>query len=162
MILVAIAFTHYSPKDSESGVKERIIATDIDQAVAYIDKEYMYGYLTDAERDGDENSSYWLEKEGRDWRWLNRILNSLEKAKEMGLQVKDDDGDIIVEGKSFLITKWFGGQNWNSDISDAFYGVTQWNWQDTIEITQEDCDTLIRLGVAKDIRNENILEHSRS
>lgn len=39
MILVELKFIHYSPKDSEEGLKELIVTNDREQILNYVDKE---------------------------------------------------------------------------------------------------------------------------
>jgi hypothetical protein len=46
-LLVTVGFVHYSPKDSEEGIKELIIANNIDEAINYIDAKYLGDELAD-------------------------------------------------------------------------------------------------------------------
>lgn len=143
MILVQVGFMHYSQKDSEQGVKEIVIANNLQQAIDYINKEHMFGGLKDVKDDGDQGSysppmGFWQANPEKK-----------EQARAMGLTV-GKHGDV--EGDSHTLTMWHQGNDWQ-EPTDCYYGVTHWFWNAHQEITGEDAATLLRLGLAKDIRN---------
>lgn len=42
----------------------------------------------------------------------------------------------------------------DNDYSDAYYGITDWGWDEGVEISDEDAATLLRLGLAMDWRTQ--------
>ena len=74
-----------------------------------------------------------------------------KSAKEAGLAV---DKYGTVEGTEVAIAKWLRG-NWFRDTSDAYYGVTHYDWSEQWTITDgTDIATLMSLRMATDIREE--------
>lgn len=140
MILVKVGFTHYSPKDSESGIAEYVLADTLDQAVAHIDDKHMFGWLKDAEADGDEGSY----SPDEDWLTADRRA----EATAAGLSV-DEYGSVC--GPAHTLTRWLGGTFWK-DTDDAYYGVTHYDWRQCRVVDEADAAVLVRLGLVIDIR----------
>lgn len=141
MLLIHLRFTHYSPKDSEDGLKELLLAESVEQALPYIDKEYLYDHLKDAEDDEAYHSvddDWWEQHPGRK-----------EEAVAMGLTVNEYGS---VEGPAHVMTRWWRGNSWK-EASDAYYGVTHYDWDIAKPVTDEEAAVLLKLGLAKDIRN---------
>jgi len=152
MLLVELGFVHYSPKDSEQGVKELIVCRDLAQAVEYIDQEHMFDALHDAKNDHDNQAGYRDEGShslGENWFEQNQAKKI--EAEALGLKVETDEFDDSVEGPSYLITTWLRSTAWTG-ADDAYYGVTHWDWSKSQPIADEDVAVLLRLGLAKDIR----------
>lgn len=146
MFLVKLKLFHYAPKDGEEGIKEFLIADDQEKLVKYIDKVHFAGSLKDAEEDGDEDECYvdkGLHK--------SRLLR-LEEAKSLGLKVEKNIIGANVSGLKHLLIKWYQGNSWE-EVTDAYYGVSQYEWDEQQEITEEQAQVLLQLGVAKDIRD---------
>lgn len=140
MLLVEVRFAHYAPKDSEEGIKELILATNLEQAVAYIDNEHMFGHLKDCEEDigyASLDDDFWEQNPSKK-----------QEAEALGLEVNEYGS---VEGPSHVITKWLQRTTWE-EVSEAYYGVTQWDWSKHQEISDEDAAVLLKLGIAKDVR----------
>ncbi len=137
MILVILRFTHYSPKDSESGIKELIIADSLDKIVAYIDREHLYGYL--AEEVLEEGSFSQIDE------WWKANPTKRAEALKAGLKI-DEYGDVT--GDARVLTRWLEGTVWQ-EISDAHYGVTQWDWSESKEVSLANVAILSTLGLAR-------------
>lgn len=143
-LLVEVRFVHYSPKDSEEGIKEFILADSLEQAIGYIDDEHMFGALAD--EDGEVSQEAYVTEE-----WLKANQHRLDEAKALGLRV--DEEYHSVSGPSPAITRWHQGTTWK-DAEDAYYGVTNWDWSRHRHISEEDAQVLVRLGIiGADIRN---------
>ena len=80
-----------------------------------------------------------------DMDWLPQHPDEAQRARDMGLEVDDDLG--YVTGPRDQLVLWFQGDD-GFEVDDAYYGVTVHNWRDRREITQEEADTLCRLGIA--------------
>lgn len=143
MILIDLRFTHHSPKDSETGTKELLIAESIEQALPYIDSEHLRDYLKESKHDED-NGYHSVSDE-----WWEQNPGRKEEAEAMDLTV-GEHGDV--EGPAHLLTLWWQGTTWK-DTDDAFYGVTHHEWSIQKPLAEEETTVLLRLGLAKDIRN---------
>lgn len=145
-LLVVLDCIHYSPKDSETATKELLIATDLDQAVGYIDKEHLLDYFADGDDDDEEDggSGYYSPDE----EWWEKNPTKKAEAEALGLEISEYGS---VQGTGENMTRWLSSNDWK-DADDAHYGVTHFDWSKRQEITAEDAATLLRLGLAKDIR----------
>lgn len=143
MLLVPLWFKHYAPKDSEEGIKEFLVVDNIDQLIEYVDNEHMYGRLQDQKDDEQESSLSFAEE------WIAERPHKVEEASELGIVL--DVEYHSAEGPSHLLTRWWGGNDWE-EVSDLYYGATQWNWEKRQEITEEELAVLMKLGLVKDIR----------
>lgn len=140
MNLYSIDFKHYSPKDSESGIKYLLIAENDEQVYEHIASEPKVGnfqlfnswkddesikYNKEKEQfidpDGDEAERYWWEDEN----------GNPEEFKTRMLRLKGEmyDYDLVVE--------------------DAFYGVTFYGWSLLKENINTDYSELIQLGIVQ-------------
>jgi hypothetical protein len=144
-LLVEVRFEHHAPKDSETGLKELVVANDLDQALSYIDKEHLLDYFAEAEEDNETEdvSSHYPTDE-----WWEKHPEKKAELAAFGLTV-DEWGDV--QGPEMAITRWLSATTWK-DADDAFYGVTHWDWSNRQEISEADAEVLFRLGLAKDIR----------
>jgi len=114
--LYKIEFTHYSPKDSESGTKNLLLAQNDEQVYEWIktaegiynswgdDEKVTYDEIEEIFKDeyGGEVSGWW--KDGKP---------ELFKERMMRLKGEINDEDYQVE--------------------DAYYGVTVWGWEILLE-----------------------------
>jgi hypothetical protein len=139
MLLVTLSFTHYSPKDSKWGILELLLANYLEQAIRYIDKEHLHGFLF-KESEEDEEISF-----SETQSWWNENSQKRESLASFGLTV-DEYG--TVEGNCKTITRWLNSTEWK-DTDDAYYGAIHYFWDDYTEISQADADVLIRLGLVK-------------
>lgn len=150
MLLVAIQFKHYAPKDSEEGIKEYVICNDINDVAGYMDSTWLSGRLKDWENDGDEDEfSPCLEDEDYE-KWIAENKDKLEKLG-LELEVSEYDGKIFgvtASGPKHLLVKFCKG-TYFEEVSDAYYGVTQWDWINFKEITEDQKQVLVATGVAK-------------
>jgi hypothetical protein len=145
-LLVEFRFKHYAPRDSEEGTKEFIIASNLEQAIAYFDCEHL-GWLRDMQEDGDKGSFC------PDCFWLEQNRDKLQTAPQFALVVEDDGDDdiVLVRGLAYNLTLWLNGTTWKA-ADNLYYGFTHWDWSNQKEITDQEAETLIRLNIAKDIR----------
>jgi hypothetical protein len=146
MILCEIKFRHYSPKDSEEGIKEYVIADTAQQIEDYVDKEHLCGELSE-QPDGEEHCAFLTPE------WVQRLKDRMELLPQYGLTLDLQECGNTVAGSSQSITKWLQG-TWWIDITDAYYGVTHYDWSKQRVITELDESILYKLGLAKDIRGK--------
>jgi hypothetical protein len=147
-LLIQIGFTHYAPKDSTDGIKEFIIADNMEQALKYINEEYLHGELFDEDEYNEERSFYPGEE------WWKKNEHKRKTTKDFGLEIDEFDD---VKGLAKNLTIWLEGTHWQ-EVSDAYYGVTQYDWSKYQEISTLEAALLVKeLRIAKDIRglNEN-------
>jgi len=145
MLLVKLKIIHYAPKDSEEGIKEFLVVQDQEQLLKYIDSRHLFHRLRDYADDNDTDCCC------PETEWLKKNPGKLDEARQLGLKVEGDDY-ITVEGPTHLLIKWYQGDTWR-EVSEAYYGVTHYDWSEQQEIDNETTDTLLRVGVANDIRN---------
>jgi len=145
MFLVEVGFMHYGPKSQEDGIKELIITGSMEQAVAYIDKEYLFNNLENyVGPDPEAEGEYFSPCNA----WWDKNPHKKDEALNRGLTLS---GYGDVQGSYKEICLWWEGDDWK-DPEDCYYGVTQYSWRNYQEISEEDAAVLIRLGLAKDIR----------
>jgi hypothetical protein len=142
-LLVVVDSIHYSPKDSETATKELLIVRDLDQALGYIDQEHLLGYFKDGD-DQDEDSGYYSPSD----EWWEQNPTKRAEAEALGLEISEYGS---VSGTGENLTRWLSSNDWK-DADDAYYGVTHYDWSKRQEISDDDVATLLRLGLAKDIR----------
>ncbi len=123
MKLHKIHFSHYSPKDSEQGVKTYVLADSEIAIRDRIDATFKHGAWKDAEGDGP------IDIYNDDFEVIGQ-----EGRLERALRLR---GDIDDE---------------NNDYADAYYGLTFWGWDEGQDITEDLASELIRLGIAEDWR----------
>ena len=146
LTLVKLAFVHYSPKDSEDGVKAFLIVDSDDclvpvassRLIAYIKENCIFSLDDYAE---DEDGVY-LSSD-----WIASHPNAVDRAKEAGLKVKTKYGLTEVEGNKRDIILALQG-NTAFEVEEAYYGVTQYDWSDLRQITDAEAEMLVNLGIA--------------
>lgn len=121
MKLFKILIRHCSPKDCEEAIHSWVIAADEPAVLAYVDKELAYGCWTDQHNDSLDEPLTIYDKD------YNEI--GTENYLERMLRVR---GEFFDPDASF---------------DDAYYGVTHYGWEEGLEITQEQKDTLVKLGI---------------
>lgn len=137
--LVKLAFTHYSPKDSEDGVKAFLIVDSEDRLIAHIGKECILS-LDDYADDGETSVCVTND-------WLKSHPNAVDRAKQAGLTVETEYGLTDIGGnKRNLILALQGDTAF--DAEDCYYGVTHYDWSDQRQITGSEAEMLVSLGVA--------------
>lgn len=141
MLLVCLRFKHHAPRDSEDGIKEYLLSDSLEKVVKYIDKEHLGDDLFD-----EENDYKSMACPNEDWLIANK--HKLQEAKTLGLKVYKDS----IKGLARVISVWYGGTDWESP-SDLYYGYTSWNWRDVQEVDESTADKLVKLNVAKDLRD---------
>ena len=121
MKLYEITLTHLAPKDSETAIKEYLVAKD-DKAV--------FDYLSKG--DGKEYT-YWGEKIKEEY-W-----------EEEGWDNQKEMADSWIKN-----TLEHQGEHWNEDLYyDLYYGRTIYGWRET-KVTDEECmNLMVKNGVAK-------------
>lgn len=135
--LVKLAFTHYSPKDSEDGVKAFLIVDTDEKLIAYIKKECIR-CLDDYD---DEDSVYLCED------WLTTHPNAIDRAKQAGLTVESEYGLTEISGNKREIILALQGDT-TFEAGDLYYGATQYDWSEQRVITDAEAEMLVNLGVA--------------
>lgn len=129
MKLYAINFTHFSPKDSETGIKEYIIANDDKQVFNYLankdnDYTYWYVYIDINFYLYDYNDEKEAQEAMNEW-----IKNTLEEK----------------------------GNLWDENyFTDPYYGETGYFWEeveldyDSLEVIDM-LDKMVKFGLAKKV-----------
>lgn len=126
MNLYKIEFRHYSPKDSEYGIKGYIVAKDDEEVYEFIksepevNDEGLYNSYQDNENDEEEFDIY----------DDNYNVIGTESFKDRMIRIHGEMYDDEAE------------------VSDLYYGVTQYGWSCLIEnITDQDISGLRYLGI---------------
>lgn len=145
-MLIKLKFTHDSPKDSESGIMELLIADSLESAIKYIDKKHLYGALKDYE--DDEECGFYPDK-----KWWRKNEHKRQDAIDAGLSI-DEYGEVTGDGRA--LTLWLNGTHWK-DADDAYYGVTHHDWSEFQEVTEDEIAVLLKLGLVNDIRKKRRL-----
>ena len=117
--LYKLLFTHYSPKDSETGIHTYMVAETDSDIHDYMDKEY--------------NCECWADKDNEE---CEEIANG--GAEYANYNIYDDEYNIIGT-KSFRKRNIeMCGQMFDEDydLCDLYYGVTLHGW----ELVQENVD----------------------
>jgi len=122
MNLYSIDFRHYSPKDSEYGIKTYLIAQD-DEAVFDWIANYSgeFGIYTS---------------------WLSESNEEVELYDEYKLI------GVVTYKEKIIYNKGEIGDS-STDFSDVFYGITQYGWTLIKEnLSIEETETLLKLNIA--------------
>ncbi len=136
-LMIRLDFTHYGPKDNESGVKEYLIGIR-DNIIKYIDNHYLYGYLAE---EPDEKLS--VAEFAEEWWTANPV-----KELMLSLYGLKKDSYSSVVGQSRDITRWYRGTDWQDPV-DCYYGVTHYSWKKEYWLTEQEADRLVELGIAR-------------
>lgn len=143
-LLFTLRFTHYSQKDSATGIITYLIAHNDSEVVEYVGQKYPI-----IEDDQNDESEGFLYLEAEDVEKRPELLSS---ALALGLSVDKSYIDSYeISGLSHLLTRWNKGDDWK-EPADLYYGATFYNWRESKQITQNELDVLYKLGIAKDIR----------
>lgn len=143
-----ITFVHYSQKDSKEGISSYVIASDEEQVVQHLAGGALYSW-EDWERDGDEGEVEPIAE------WWDDNPDAVDRAKALGLTVHMYDwGERLgqpnrVEGKKTDVVRWWRGEI--DEVSDLYYGATQFYWDAGVPISNADAEVLVRLGIATDL-----------
>jgi hypothetical protein len=125
--LYQILFRHYAPKDSEFGIKTFVLADDEVTIRDRIDAQFQFGAWKERDEDGPQDVY------GDDYEVIGQ---ELYLARMLRLRGEYNDPD--------------------HEVSDLYYGATQWGWDEGREITEALAVELIRLGIAQDWRQRSI------
>ena len=122
MNLYKIYFTHYSPKDSEDGIKEYLVASNDREVYEYLDSTYNWDLWKDRSKDGNTFPIYEDEYQ----------------YKEIGRELYEDH---IIRVRGDINSEF-------SEVDDAYYGVTHFGWELIREdISESEYQVLKDLGV---------------
>lgn len=142
-MLINLKFIHYSPKDSEDGIKEFIVTDSLQSAIKYIDKKHLYGALKDYEE--DEECEFFPDVD-----WVKKNKHRKQEAKDMGISIDEYNHHT---GSSKALTLFLNGTFWK-EVSDAYYGVTHYDWSEFKDVTEDEIATLSKFFPVKDIRKK--------
>lgn len=119
-----IMFKHFSPKDSEEGIRTYVIAVDEKTILQYVNN--LTGGV-----------------------WADRM------REDGPLDIHDEDYEVIgTETVEEHLLRFRGEiEDPDADVSDTYYGVTHWGWDEGVAISDEDAAVLLRLGIAEDWRD---------
>lgn len=127
MNLYKILFRHFSPKDSEEGIKTFLVA-DSDEAV--------YEWLKGEPRIADDAGLY------NSWAY--------HEQDEVTHDIYDEDYNIIgTETSKERIIRFCGELNDDEvEVTDTYYGVTLFGWEKVAEnVNDSDIEAAMRLGI---------------
>jgi len=127
--LYSIEFIHYSPKDSEQGIKCLLLAENDEQVFNFIDEMYQYNTWSEYETDEsfkDENKFDIYDDDD-----LNIIGTETFKERMIRLKGQMNDEDY--------------------ELQDLYYGVTLYGWKLLKENIKTDYSELIKLNIIKTI-----------
>ena len=127
MKLYKIIVLHGAPKDSHTSIEGYLVADYEVDVFDWIDKK-KYGSWSDQiedearmkEEDEEFEYEYYLNDD-----WENPVPFK-EYVMAMKGDLEDDNG-------------------WD----DAYYGVTKYGWEEIPDVSEEDIETLLRLGIAE-------------
>ena len=148
MKLHRVDVKHYSQKDSHTSIEGFVIADNEEEVLAWVPALCW----EDWESDGDEGSA------GPGDEWWDKHPDEHARAEAMGLTVhlcdwgEREGQPDWVEGPKQILLRWWRGDSFD-EVSDLYYGATQWDWDEGREITEDEAAVLIRLGVATDARS---------
>jgi hypothetical protein len=151
LFLFKLCLTHYSQKDRAEAIVTYLIATDEDLVIQYVEDNTSAGWL---EREAGE----YEEEDGPPQIWpeddyWDENPDAAARAEALGLTISlcdwgDREGQPeSVAGEHIALIKWNRGDY--EEVSDLYYGATQYNWEEGVPISFEDTEPLIRLGVAE-------------
>jgi hypothetical protein len=123
MKLYSIVVRHCAPKDCNESIVGYFIAENDNVIMEYINKELTSGIWED-------------------------------RHNEDGLfDIRDEDLNVIKKTTYKEKMLFFRGEFYDpsASYSDAYYGITHYGWTEGKDVSEEDIDTLIRLGVAQKI-----------
>lgn len=143
MKLVTIKFEHYSPKDSESGIKEYVITDDHEAVTDYVDCEHLCDVIEDDEADEDPDIR---------WAWFGG--RPLPEGREKYGITSDEDEDGNLSGTYAQLSRWLKRTSWDDGDIDGYYGETHYDWSEARDISESDAEVLVRLGIAKKLNEE--------
>jgi len=130
MKLHKILLRHCAPKDCVEVIKLYVIADNESEILEHIDAtdgKYTYGAWKDKSEDADEPFSIY----DSDYNVIG-TETYLEKMSRLRGEFNDED----------------------ANYSDAYYGVTHYGWDEGVDISDDDANTLIRLSIAEDWRTK--------
>ena len=133
MNLYKIIFSHHSPKDSEFGIKNLVLAENDEQ---------VYEWLA-TEPDNMYNS--WKENEKITWCYENDFFKDSNGYESSEGWWDDEDCPELFKDRMFRLK----GEIDDSpvDFSDAYYGITLYGWELLKEDVVTDYFELIELGL---------------
>ncbi len=122
MQLYSILLRHYSQKDSKTGIVTYVITDNEEKIYDYINQELIWGI------------------------WNDHHNDSLSEP----IEIHDDDFNVI--GTEFFKERMLrlkGEYNDpDADCSDLYYGKTHYGWSNSKEISTDEENTLVNLGIA--------------
>ena len=145
MRLYKIEVEHYSQKDSHHSIEAFVIAPDEEAAI-----KWLMEHQTTRWDDTD-----WQAKDGEidpTNEWWDAHPEEAERAKVMGLEVEYCDwGDRkgepeAVAGLNKTLLRWWRGDF--GEVSDLYYGATQYSWDEGVAVGPLAAALLAQLGVA--------------
>lgn len=132
MKLYRIKIRHCAPRDCKEFLVGFVLAEDEESIYEYIDKELLSGIWSDRNQDS-LSEPLPIEIIEND----ERIIIGYETYKEKMLRIRGEYYD------KFL------------DYSDAYYGITHYGWTQGVEVSEDEIQTLLHLGICIDLRKIN-------
>lgn len=132
MKLHQIKIRHCAPRDFKEFLVGFVLAEDEESIYEYIDKELLYGIWSDRNQDSISELLP-IEIIEND----ETIIIGYETYKEKMLRIRGEYYD------QFL------------DYSDAYYGIAHYGWTQGVEVSEDEIQTLLHLGICIDLRKIN-------
>lgn len=127
MKLYKIIFKHYSPKDSEEGIKGFLFGETEEEVCDYVMTKLGYYSLDNLEEEV-EIYSYDEETDCDSQETITKREELLQNGGEIGLD--------------------------SNDYSDAFYGITHYGWEEVENWSDRESTALCHLGLFVDAESE--------
>ena len=122
-----VTTTHYAPKDSKTGLHSIVSSPSEDAFWEHVNSKFSLEY-----NDTEEDEEYDGEEEDAkpETEIKNPDADTLERAARFNVTVEPSWGDYYrLVGKANDIIRTLR-RNTFQEISDAYYGVTQFEWED--------------------------------
>jgi hypothetical protein len=154
--LYAILFRHYSQKDNKVGMVGLFVTNEGDLAVAdHVHEQYDNYLLSDEDFPDDEEEAC---INPADWFWAEDP-GAEQRALDLGLRVErkgwgdNPEAPSEVYGNHRDLVIWWRGDY--REVSDLYYGATQYSWKPLCEIDEDAEYALRRLGLIGVIIDEH-------
>lgn len=140
MKLYKIMFTHWSQKDSATGIVEHFVGEN-DEAV--------YEYIKSQDSNYDREISMftsWTEYEE-----ANSYYDEDVEEEDKGFEIYDDDYNVIGTETFKERMLRLGGEMFDEDqeLNDLYYGATRFGWKEVGEILPTEIAVLKNVGILK-------------
>jgi hypothetical protein len=119
--LYRVTATHYAPKGSWTGI-DRIVSAPDDAAVC--DHINSFAYWIDEDLDEDQEDDGWSPDAAMS-------DSETERALSLGLTIEAEPWGVTITGPRRAMIMFHRGDHYR-DVEDAYYGCTQYQWEEVV------------------------------